>query len=89
MVVTAPSNANKLRPNPKGLQTGSSGSSILPDVYTGSMDEMAPTTEALRKKADDIISLLKYKDVKDSNGSKKMDIIKEAFRDFYTEVIKM
>ena len=60
MPVTAPSNANKRRANPNGLQSGNQGSSAnLPDVYTGSMDEMAPTANALKQKANDIVSLFK------------------------------
>ena len=92
MPVTAPSNANKRRANPNGLQTGNPGSSVnLPDVYTGSMDEMAPTANALKQKANDIVSLLRNKSMKDVENSKKMEIMKNSFPGFlyrgYQDVI--
>ena len=83
MPVTAPTNANKRRVNPNGLQTGNQCSSAnLPDVYTGSMDEMAPTANALKQKANDIVSLLRNKNMRDEESSKKMEIMKNSFPGF-------
>ena len=46
------------------------------------MDEMAPTANALKQKANDIVSLLKNKKVKDEESSKRMQIMKESFPGF-------